>query len=45
MIGLEHIWGAVGCAFGVCFATACLSLERLYEEWIHGKQQTKRQEN
>lgn len=30
MILLEHVWGAVGFALGVCFATVCLTASVIF---------------
>ena len=33
MIGLEHIWGAVGMAIGVVVATICLVAAQIRDEY------------
>lgn len=32
MLGIEHVWGAVGCAIGVCFASVVITLEIFLED-------------
>lgn len=32
MILLEHVWGAVGFASGVCFATVCLTISTIFDD-------------
>ena len=32
MIGIEHIWGAVGCAMGTCFACIVLVIRAYIED-------------
>lgn len=32
MITITTVWGAVGFAFGVCFATACLTLAAILDD-------------
>ena len=34
---IEMIWGAVGVAIGVCFATACLTIATIYDEYREEK--------
>lgn len=34
MIELEHVWGAVCGAFGVCFGATCVVASNLVEEWL-----------
>ena len=49
MMALYWIWGAVGFAIGVCFATLCLTIATLIDDYFYakemtnGKQQSKRE--
>ena len=35
MIGIEHIFFAVGFGFGVVFATICLTISTMYDDYFN----------
>lgn len=49
MMTLYYVWAAVGFGFGVCFATLCLTIATLIDDYFNekernnGKQQSQRE--